>query len=153
MDAAGVPVGRKYLNGQFARAVEHVGARVVSNAMANLIHQPLAGLGIPSDLELFFDPGTIGRVFRSVRGTVNITGLIFSSPVEHSTVAFVDAPPEPFVGGPDEKLNQLLLTLERSAVALNVASLRARLAITVTDGAYAGGEENQKHHNLSLIHI
>ena len=99
MHAAEVPVGRKYLNPVFAHVVEHIGARVVSNAMATLLHRPMAGLGIPSDLELFFDPGTIGRVFRSARGTVILAGVIFSSPIDLSLVAFVDAPPEPFNGG------------------------------------------------------
>ena len=117
--------------------------------MANLLHRPMAGLGIPSDLELFFDPGTIGRVFRSVRSTVVLTGLIFSSPIEPSTVAFVDAPPEPLDGGPEAKLAQLLQCLERSEFGLTVADLRARLAISVTDGAYAGGEETKKGHNPS----
>ena len=149
MHAAEVPVGRKYLNEHFARAVEHVGARVVSNAMANLLHRPMAGLGIPSDLELFFDPGTIGRVFRSVRGTVILTGVVFSSPIEPSMVAFVDAPPEPIDGGPEAKLSQLLQSLERSAFGLTIAVLRSRLSISVTDGAYAGGEENRIGHNPS----
>ena len=149
MHAAEVPVGRKYLNSRFARVAEHIGARVVGNAAANLFHRPMAGLGIPSDLELFFDPGTIGRVFRSVRGTVILIGVIFSSPIEPSMTVFVDAPPEPIDGGPEAKLEQLLQSLERSALGLTIAILRARLAISVTDGAYAGGEKNRKGHNPS----
>ena len=91
---AGIPIGNKYLNNVFTRSVEHVGARVVACAVANLLHMPLPALGIPSDIELFFDPGTIGRVFRSVRSTVNIIGVIFSTPCMPSLAAFVDAPAE-----------------------------------------------------------
>ena len=36
-------------------------------------------------------------------------------------------------------------------MALDVGVLRKRLSITVTDGAYAGGEKNHRGHNPSLM--
>lgn len=70
LKAAGVEVGEKFLGRYFTTAVEHAGACVVREAASHFQRRLLPSLDIPSDVELFFDAGTIGRVFKSVRSTV-----------------------------------------------------------------------------------
>ena len=70
---AGLHLGTKYLNRDFPSAVEHIGGLAVSKLAAKFVNAVLPGLGIPSDIELFFDPGTIGKVFKAVRSSVMVT--------------------------------------------------------------------------------
>ena len=149
---AGVEVGEKFLNRHFVTAVEHVGSSVIASSAGIFQRRPLPSLGIPSDVELFFDPGTIGRVFRSVRSTVVIIGITLSAPdVDGGTVSlFVDAPAESVDGRGDQKLKELLWALAQSPAArMGEGELRSRLSITTTDGAYASGEASL--HNPSPL--
>ena len=147
LDLAEVALGDKYLQRWFASVVEYVGGRAMAALVAAYIHKPMPAFGIPSDLELFFDPGTIGKVFKSVRSTVVVTGVTISTPGQGngSTPFFVGAPPHSV--SPEEETPSFMMFLESSALGLTQCVLRSRLAITTTDGAYADGEES--HHTPS----
>ena len=142
-DLAGVSVGTKYIHPWFASTVEHIGARVVQRIAGNLIDEPLPALGIPSDMALFLDPGTIGQVFKAIRSTVVICGLTVSHPGSRdgSETFFLGAPTHT-IGGEGEEV--FLTFLTKCSAKLDANKLRARLAIVNADGAYVAGEAS--HH-------
>ena len=151
LQLAGVTIGEKYLQRWFTSTVEHVGACAVACAASHLAHRPLPALGIPSDFELFMDPGTIGKVYRSVRSTVNVIGVTISTPWANngSTAVFVGAPPHSV--SKSEETNAFMFFLESCPMALSLDVLRARLAITTTDGAYAVGEDSYHAPSSELL--
>ena len=143
---AGATVGEKYLAcRRFPRVVEHLGALTVAHAARLVQETPLGSLGIPSDISLFFDSATIGKVYRSVRSTVEIIGIIVSntSARSGSCAMFIDAPCEGIGNRGDAKLEDLLWILESSPHGFIVDSLRRRLAIVSADGQYADGEQSR----------
>ena len=148
---AGATIGEKYLQRWFTSTVEYVGALAVANVASAYVHKPLPSLGIPSDLELFFDPGTIGRVFRAVRATVVVSGVTISTPGFNngSTAIFAGAPPNSVSQAEETKSYKLFL--EGCPMGLSTAVLRSRLAITTTDGAYADGEASHHTPHSSLL--
>ena len=141
----GAQVGSKYLNRHFPSTVEHIGAVAVSNLSAQFVNAPLPGLGIPSDFELFFDPGTIGKVFQAVRSTVMVTGVVISDPtsVDGSRAMLIGAPPAS-VNSKELEYESFKIFLESSPVQLDRRRLRSRMAVSTTDGAFVTGEDS--HH-------
>ena len=155
LQLAGMEVGTKYLNVHFPSAVEHVGGLAVSNLAAQFVNAALPGLGIPSDIELFFDPGTIGRVFRAVRSTVMVIGITISDPSSEdgARAILVGAPPVS-VNAKELEYEAFEKFLERSPMQLHRRALRARMAVSSTDGAYVEGEgSHHKATHLLLGHL
>lgn len=155
LQMAGLHLGTKYLNRGFPFAVEHVGALAVSQLAAKFVNESLPGLGIPSDIELFFDPGTIGKVFRSVRSTVLVTGFVISDPSSEdgSRAILVGAPPVS-VNKKELEYEPFKMFLESSPVQLDRRRLRSRMAVSCTDGAYVEGEDSyHSATHLLLTHL
>ena len=75
-----VSIPTKYINETFAHVVEHIALGVVRHRVCSLVNAVMPGLGIPSDIALFMDGGTIGRVFRSVRSSVLVLGATVAVP-------------------------------------------------------------------------
>ena len=80
MRAAGVGFGTKFFNSEFVQVFEHCLAQVSQHMLGRVMVQAVASLGIRSDFGLLADSATIGKVFRSVRGTVLLIGAFFSTP-------------------------------------------------------------------------
>ena len=135
----------KFMNRRTSRVIEFLGANAAASVCGNLLYSRLGGLGIPSDLEHFFDPVTIGRLFNAVRATLMLTGAVFSTPYcnDGSTAIFVGAPPEGADGRGFVKLEHLLLGLEAGPVNLTLLYLKSSLAVLMTDGQYASGEHSK----------
>ena len=137
----GFRLGHKYLNRVFPSTVEHIGALALGQLSAKFVHATLPGLGIPSDVELFFDPGTIGKVYRAVRSTVLVTGMVVSDPgsPDGSRAVLIGTPPVS-VNAQHLEYDAFKKFLESSPVQFHRRLLRSRLAMATTDGAYVEGE-------------
>ena len=148
---AGAPVGEKYVGRWAAPVLEHVGATVCSQVLNSIQSTPLGSLGIPSDIELFLDPATIGRIFHSVRSTVCMIGMTISCPAhpDGSAPIFIDAPSCGLDQTGSSPFENVQWALAASVFQLNPQTLRQRLAITNSDGAYASGEAS-RHSNSPL---
>ena len=149
---AGAPVGEKYVGRWAAPVLEHVGATVCSQVLNSIQSTPLGSLGIPSDIELFLDPATIGRIFHSVRSTVCLIGMTVSCPGHcsgESVALFVDAPSCGLDQTSTKPFENIQWALESGTYQLSTRVLRQRLAITNSDGAYAAGETS-RHSTSSL---
>lgn len=138
---SGCTVGHKLLNTKFVEVAEFCAAIAVRHYLADLVLHPTPSLGIRSDIALFGDGATIGKVFRSVRSTVLIIGMTVSTP-HHPTdtvgCILIGAPPE----GQDGRLAALAARIRTCIEAppwlLTPRTLKSILAVIGTDGAYRG---------------
>ena len=143
---SGCTVGHKLLNTKFVEVAEFCAAIAVRHYLADLVLHPTPSLGIRSDIALFGDGATIGKVFRSVRSTVLIIGMTVSTP-HHPTdtvgCILIGAPPE----GQDGRLAALAARIRTCIEAppwlLTPRTLKSILAVIGTDGAYASGERSK----------
>ena len=141
---AGVPVGHKWLNRNFVDVAEHLGAQALKQTSALLLSEPLPALGIPSDIELWLDQNTIGKIFHAVRSTVLILGVTVSVPdARGSSAVFLDAPAEGVDGRNQSSWGLITTTLSKEPWCMSSNILRARLAVAVGDGHFAEGEESR----------
>ena len=103
----------------------------------------LGSLGIPSDLEVIADAGTIGRFFSRARSTVWLVGVVASTDKPpYSKAYYVDLVDEGSDGRGLAVASKIMSALEKMPVPLDKAALAARLALTCGDGAVAMGGED-----------
>lgn len=123
----------------------------MSQVIWNLSRAPLGALGIPSDIEFFFDGATAGKLFRSVRSTMMFTGIVLSTPGfnDGSTCVFAGCPPEGLDGRAAAKTEVLKALLCSDPVRLGNQVLRSRLGVIIADGQYTDGEAS-KHNHLKV---
>ena len=70
-----VPLPTKYLSRWICPIIGHMGGLYSVMFVGQHLLQPLKGLQIPSDLELFMDPYSIGALFHAPKATIMITGV------------------------------------------------------------------------------
>lgn len=93
IEQAGASVPTKYRSKEFLEAVEVAGFTTLKAYVKELLFTPLAGLGVPSDFELFFDGITAGDVNKSPRSGMLAVGIKLSDPrTGEPTVVFLGAP-------------------------------------------------------------
>jgi len=150
---AGCDVGRGLHTERFIEVFEFVLATVTRKLQADAMRALVPALGIPSDFGLFADGATIGKIFRSVRSTVLLVGLFFSTPAHptnDTSDILIGAPAEGLDGRADA-LTQIVWQCIRAAPWLmNDDTLRASLAVVGTDGQYASGERS-KHKPVDVF--
>ncbi len=133
----------KYMGRWVQPALEQIGAEVAISFAASCLARPLDGLCIPSDLELFRDPVTIGSLFKATRGNVMTTGAIISTPgvAKGSSPLLLAMPAEGCDGRGEAKFDTLMRGLKEAA-GVSLRFLQKTLAIVAVDGQYARGEAN-----------
>ena len=70
----------KYVGRWVQPVIEQIGTEVAIEFAHECLERPLDGLLIASDMELFWDPVTIGSLFKATRQSVMMTGAILSTP-------------------------------------------------------------------------
>ena len=125
MDGGEIP--HKLTSKCVAPMVEYLGALAATSIEAQLLYAPMRGLGIPSDIEMTFDPMTIGRLFKSMRATLNVIGVVFSCEQEElngSAAVFAGSSPEGPDGRAAYKYKSLLATLSKGPVGIAEAHFK-----------------------------
>ena len=76
--SAGLPTN--YVARWVCPVIEHMGACSAVAVLGQHLFEPLAGLRIPTDIETWGDPYSIGSLFSSAKSTVMVTGVVGSTP-------------------------------------------------------------------------
>ena len=137
----GQPVPSKYTGRWVQPILEQIGADVAISFASSWLARPLDGLGIPSDIELFWDPVTVGSLFKATRGNIMITGAVASTPgIGNCSSALLLAMPAEGADGRGEAKFATLMRGLNGGASVSRKFLQKSLAIVAVDGQYARGE-------------
>jgi hypothetical protein len=108
------------------------------------VSSTLPGLGIPSDLELSADGGSVGQYYSRRGATLLFIGLAVSSKSKGTLTLFVDCPNECADARGQAVIDHTLAGLAGLPQPILAQTLQARLAVTCGDGLLApGGPERR----------
>ncbi len=124
----------------FVEAVEVAALHRLRKCLSALMTNPLTGLGIRSDFQVVFDGATIGKVFKSSRDPLVLTGLLISEPATGRIQdILLDAPSHGLDASADQTLALVQGVLASTSPPIDNDTLRRCGACSGTDGAYAPG--------------
>ena len=134
--------------------LEYLGGQSIRSLHASLLYDNLEGLQIPSDIELFWDGVTLGKLFRSCRSTLLLCGAIISTPEVGSgrSAVFLASPSETTDARSPAQFQVLLDGLRASPLDLSLRYLQKTLASVNVDGQYSEGE-NSLHSPLKVAYL
>ncbi len=140
-ESADAKLPTKYCSRWVCPVVEAMAGNHAVLAIGQHLLQPLSGLKIRTDFELFGDPYTIGALFASAKSTGMVTGIIGSTPSHNSgtTAVFVCAESSGTDDRGEAKAIKLLQGLRESPLAISATYFNKCCGSLNFDGAYCKG--------------